>query len=182
MKKIWIVIPLLLWSCTKESKIENTTVLEDDSIALLDSAMVEDSVLKLPDSVVNSAEGVQRVLETGINREETDRQIVRSAEAKMLPFTLGDEIKNESQQFVLKLANVPMGKLKVQIEPKEKEMNIRLNQIRYPDGTLDGPFGRSAELEIPSDGEVWLMVGKSNMASSNPLGKFTIHVERENLP
>lgn len=153
--------------------------MEVDSVSISDSAQVEDSLLKLPDSIVNKAEDVQRVLATGVNREETDRQIVRSAGAKMLPFTLGDEIKNDNQQFVLKLANMPKGKLKVQIQTKVKDMNIRVNQVRYPDGTLDGPFGRTAELEIPSEGEVWLMVGKSNMASSSPQGNFTIHVEKE---
>ncbi|MHA6696346.1 hypothetical protein [Chryseobacterium sp. A301] len=179
MKKFWIVIPIFLWSCTKESKIESTSTMKVDSTSISDSAQVEDSLLKLPDSIVNKADDVQRVLATGVNREETDRQIIRSADAKMLPFTIGDQIKNDNQQFVLKLAHMPKGKLKVQIQTKEKDMNIRVNQVRYPDGTLDGPFGRTAELEIASEGEVWLMVGKSNMASSSPQGNFTIHVENE---
>ncbi len=178
MKKFWILLPVLLLSCTKDPKIEATVdSLEEDSTFKVDYADSTRIDQRLPDSIVNQSQDVQRVLETGIMREESATQIVRYAEAKMLPFTIGDEIKTNEQNFILKLAQTPKGPLKILIETKDPQMNIRVNQVRYPDGTLDGPFGRSVELDVPVSGEVWLILRKSNMASSSPVGKFTVTLE-----
>jgi hypothetical protein len=79
--------------------------------------------------------------------------------------------------LVLKIVNYDQPTLKAKISTNEKDFNIRFNQIKLPNGEYDGPFGREISYDIQGKGEIWLIIGKSNMASGNTKGGFSVSVE-----
>ena len=180
MKKLWILIPIIAFSCNQKTETVNeSTVVEDSATAIVEEVPTEEKVAelkKLPDSVIDNAEPVKEVLRTGVMRQENEREIVRIADSEMLPFSLGEEISGENQELVLKIANYDKPNIVAEIKA-EDGMNIRFNQVKYADGTMDGPFGRTLNIPNKGDGEIWLIIGKSNMASGSSVGKFTVSVE-----
>ncbi|KAA2215480.1 hypothetical protein [Chryseobacterium sediminis] len=179
MKKSLLLIPLIIISCKKEPAVTN--VPEKDSTVVTempDSVVKADSAaLRKRDSIINNAPATKEVLRKGVMRTEKEGQIIRTADATQLPFTLGEEFKKDDQELVLKLTHYDRPNIKAKISTKEKDFNIRFNQIKLPNGDYDGPFGREITYETPGKGEVWLIIGKSNMASGNTKGSFTISVE-----
>lgn len=179
MKKSLLLIPLIIISCKKEpavteASIKDSTIVTEmpDSVYKTDSA-----ALRKKDSIINNAPATKEVLRKGVMRNEKERQIIRTADASQLPFTLGEVFTKDDQELVLKLTNFDQSNIKARISTKEKDFNIRFNQIKLPNGDYDGPFGRDISYEIPGKGEVWLIIGKSNMASGNTKGHFTVSVE-----
>ncbi|WP_027374002.1 MULTISPECIES: hypothetical protein [Chryseobacterium] len=179
MKKSLLLIPLMIVACKKEPAV--TAVSDKDSTIkteMPDSVMKSDSAaLRKKDSIINNAPATKEVLRKGVMRSEKEGQIVRTADASQLPFTLGEAFTKDGQELVLKLINYDQPNIKAKITTKEKEFNIRFNQIKLPNGDYDGPFGRDITHETPGKGEVWLIIGKSNMASGNTKGSFTVSVE-----
>lgn len=175
MKKYLLFIPLLIISCQKETKTEISV--ENDSMEIIEDSSVFGEKLPNQDSVINNLPQTKEVLKTGVMRNIEGNKIVRTADAFMLPFTIGEEFTEEQQEFILKIKNYDQPKIKAQIESNEKDFNIRFNQIRLADGSLDGPFGKNIEYETPEDGEIWLVIGKNNMASGKSTGKFTVSIE-----
>ncbi|MBB6333410.1 hypothetical protein HNP24_004436 [Chryseobacterium sediminis] len=179
MKKSLLLIPLIIISCKKEPAVTN--VPEKDSTVVTempDSVVKADSAaLRKRDSIINNAPATKEVLRKGVMRTEKEGQIIRTADATQLPFTLGEEFKKDDQELVLKLTHYDRPNIKAKISTKEKDFNIRFNQIKLPNGDYDGPFGREITYDTPGKGEVWLIIGKSNMASGNTKGSFTISVE-----
>lgn len=179
MKKLWLLVPFIAFSCNQKQETVNETTTYEDSVlveAPAETEAVNQEPQKLPDSVINSSESVQEVLRSGVMRQENDKEIVRMADAEMLPFSLGEEIKNDNQDFILKIAGYDKPTIKAEIITEDGR-NIRFNQVKYSDGTFDGPFGKTLEVENKGTGEIWLIVGRSNMASGSPVGKFTIRVD-----
>ena len=158
-----------------------TSVQDKDSTVVTempDSVVKTDSVaLKERDSIINNAPATKEVLRKGVMRTEKEGQIIRIADATQLPFTLGEEFKKDDQELILKLTHYDRPNIKAKISTKEKDFNIRFNQIKLANGDYDGPFGREITYDTPGKGEVWLIIGKSNMASGNTKGSFTITVE-----
>jgi hypothetical protein len=179
MRKSLLLIPLIIISCKKDPNI--TEMPTKDSVAVSempDEASKADSVaLKKKDSIINNAPATKEVLRKGVMRNEKAGQIIRTADASQLPFTLGEEFTEDGQELVLKLTHYDKPDIKAKISTKEKDFNIRFNQIKLPNGDYDGPFGREITHEISGKGEVWLIIGKSNMASGNTKGSFTVSVE-----
>jgi hypothetical protein len=106
-----------------------------------------------------------------------DGQIIRTVDAEQFPLTLGEEFTKDGQEFILKIINFDQPKINAKISTKEKDFNIRFNQIKLPNGDYDGPFGRDLTYDIKEKGEVWLIIGKSNMTSGNTKGSFTVSLE-----
>ncbi|WP_346984075.1 hypothetical protein [Chryseobacterium sp. POE27] len=180
MKKILLLIPLIIISCKKESKIQETQNTDSLSTATEQTAPAEktdSSAIKMKDSVINNAPKTKEVLRTGVMREVKDGQIVRTVDGEHLPITLGEEFTKDNQELVLKITDYNNPEIKAKISIKEKDFNIRFNQIKLPNGDYDGPFGRDLTYEIKDKGEIWLIIGKSNMASGNTKGNFTVSIE-----
>lgn len=179
MKKSLLLIPLIIISCKKDPAVSEVSQ-KDSAIVteMPDSTYKTDSVaLKKKDSIINNAPATKEVLRKGVMRSEKDGQIVRTADASQLPFTIGEEFKNNDQELILKLTNFEQSDIKAKISTKEADFNIRFNQIKLPNGDYDGPFGRELSYKIPEKGELWLIIGKSNMASGNTKGHFTVSIE-----
>ncbi|UKB84580.1 hypothetical protein LF887_02690 [Chryseobacterium sp. MEBOG06] len=179
MKKCLLLIPLIIVSCKKEPAV--TTTSDKDSTIVTempDSVYKRDSVaLRKKDSIINNAPATKEVLRKGVMRSDKEGQIIRTADASQLPFTLGEEFKSDGQELILKLTHYDKPSIKAKISTNEKDFNIRFNQIKLPNGDYDGPFSRDITYETPGKGEVWLIIGKSNMASGNTKGHFTVSVE-----
>ena len=54
--------------------------------------------------------------------------------------------------------------------------NVRFNQIVMPDGTSDGPFGRSIEYGLEQQGTCHLLIGESLMAGEPWGGEFMLEL------
>ncbi|GAB0156411.1 hypothetical protein CHRYSEOSP005_16760 [Chryseobacterium sp. Alg-005] len=179
MKKVLLLIPLIIISCKKETHVSETA--NNDSIMVTEQpdphAQADSAAWKKKDSIINNAPETKKVLREGVMRTEREGQIIRTADASQLPFTLGEEFTKDNQELVLKITNYDQPTLKAKISTHEKDFNIRFNQIKLPNGEYDGPFGREISYEIPTTGEVWLIIGKSNMASGSTKGGFSVSVE-----
>lgn len=174
MKKLLILlVPILLFSCKKDKIVNDPNV--------LDSMMVKAPVNKIDsadkkDSMIANSKAVEKVLDEGVNRTVEQKTIVRTATGSMLPFTIGDEFTADNEKFILKIKNIDQDQLKISVDSK-KDMNIRIIQIKKPDGTFDGPFGKTLNLKTPQKGEYWIMLGRNLMADGTGKGNFTIKVE-----
>ncbi|WP_326982126.1 hypothetical protein VUJ46_18230 [Chryseobacterium sp. MYb264] len=179
MKKILLLIPLLIISCKKDAPVtENPS---QDSVAVSEQKNPDsglDSVaIRKKDSIINNAPVTKEVLKKGVMRNEKEGQIIRTADAEQLPFKLGEQFTKDGQELVLKITDYNKPTIKASIITKEKDFNIRFNQIKLPNGDYDGPFSRDITYDVKGKGEVWLIIGKSNMASGKTTGSFTVSVE-----
>lgn len=175
---LYLVVTLLVLSgCKKDPALDETRTLDSQLVEREVVTQIDSTFVKLPDSIIDQSSEVERVLNEGVMRQETPEKITRTMDASERPLTFGDEIKNTEQVFVLKLTDLPKGPFSLTLSPENKEMNLRINQIRYADGSLDGPFGLELSTDNPQEGEVVVYVSKSQMASSSPVGKFTLSIE-----
>lgn len=177
MKKTLVLIPLIMLSCKKEASITETSTQDSAQTVTqkIEQKSVETTAKK--DSIINNAPATKEVLRNGVMRDETKNQISRTADASMLPFSLGEEIANDQQEFVLKIKDYDKPNIVAEIKPQNESQNIRFNQVKFADGTTDGPFGRTLNIPNKSKGEIWLIIGKSNMASGDPKGNFTVSIQ-----
>ncbi|MDQ1098767.1 MULTISPECIES: hypothetical protein [Chryseobacterium] len=177
MKKYFVLIPLLLLSCKKEAEKTETTG-RDSSLTTERTQPIADSqALKKKDSIINNAPVTKQVLKTGVMREVKNGEITRTMDASQLPFTLGEQFTDQNQKLILKISNFDQSKIKANINTRQKDFNIRFNQIRLPNGDYDGPFGNEITYDVKGKGEVWLIIGKDQMAEGNTKGDFTVSVE-----
>jgi len=171
MKKLLFIIPFVLFSCKKEvnsTEIKTYDSTSKESPEKIDSVIKKEEA-KTPDTVV--------AVENTITAEEKGRVLVKTIEGNHFPMVIQEEFTKDHDKLILKISNYSKPQLKAQILTKEKDFNIRFNQIKLPDGNMDGPFGREITYDIPEKGEVWLIVGKNNMADGKITGAFSVKVE-----
>ncbi|WP_415325454.1 hypothetical protein [Chryseobacterium sp. MMS23-Vi53] len=178
-KSLLLLIPLIIVACKKEPSVSETS--DKDSMVVSEQSTsaekIDSAALRKKDSIVNNAPVTKEVLRTGVMRNVKDGQIIRTIDAEQFPLTLGEEFTKDGQELILKITDFEKPNLKAKISTKEKDFNIRFNQIKLPNGDYDGPFGREITYEVKDKGEVWLIIGKSNMASGNTKGSFTVSIE-----
>lgn len=173
MKKFIFLFPFLLIACKKDASVNLTTPNSDSSAISLEKS----TDLKVnQDSLIANSPAVEKVLDEGVNRSTGKNEIIRTADGSMLPFKIGDQFKKDNQKLILKIKNISRPHLKISIQTKNP-MNIRINQIKSPDGSFDGPFGQTLKLDTPQKGEYWIIIGKSLMADGNSKGHFSVEVE-----
>ena len=165
MKKLLLLAPIILWSCNKSDSVKESASIVD----ILQQRPVErDSATEVINEVPMGRQGMMREVE--------GNKIIRTADAQQIPFNIGEEFTEEYQQFIVKIKNFKQKTISGEVTPENAEMNIRFNQIKLPDGTFDGLFGRQISYTAKNDGELWLIIGKSNMASGETKGKFSVFV------
>lgn len=177
MKKLIILLPLIV-ACNKQETVNEVNQNQDSTSLITEStekASVDSAGIK--DSIVNNAPATKEVLRTGVMRDMVGKQIIRNADASQLPFSIGEEFTEDGQEFVLKLDNFSGKHLKAVLKPSDPDMNIRFNQIKLPDGSYDGPFEKEISIDVKEQGEVWLIIGRSNMASGDGKGHFSVKIE-----
>ncbi|MBH2025103.1 MAG: hypothetical protein I8H78_11925 [Flavobacteriales bacterium] len=165
MKKLILLVPIILWCCNKSESVSDSTSSPD---TLQQQPVEKDSAKEV---VTEMPAGRQ-----GMMREVDGNKIIRTADAQQIPFSIGEEFTEEDQQFILKIKNFKGQNITGEITPDKPEMNIRFNQIKLPDGSFDGPFGRQINYAIKGGGEFWIIIGKSNMASGDIKGNFSVNI------
>lgn len=170
MKKLLAIVPLLLMSCQKNESITETSTGQD-------SALMAGNEMDSPTNgmVVLDQEKPKSV--TKAFRVIDGDSIIKTINADMIPLTISDEFTTDQQKYILKIKNFSEKKINATINPGTADMNVRFNQIKYADGTFDGPFGLEITQDLNKPGEIWLIVGKNLMASGKPTGKFTISLK-----
>ncbi len=178
MKKILFLLPFLILSCKKESAEVQQNNMDSTQVVTQENTVEAVDSVPETDSAISSSPVVKEVLREGVNRETEGKKIIRNAIAEQLPFQIGEEFTEDGQEFILKIQNFSNSEISASIIPDHDMQNIRINQIRLPNGETDGPFGREIfSYRIPQKGEVWLVIGKSNMASGETKGRFSVAVE-----
>ena len=67
--------------------------------------------------------------------------------------------------------------LNASVKPKNGEGNVRINQIRFPDGKADGPFGDKMTYKLTESGNWKLIIGEDMMAGEPWKGAYLLTVE-----
>lgn len=112
----------------------------------------------------------------GAFRTVEGNKIIRTVDASQLPFTIGEEITNENQQFVLVIRNVNKSNLSVEVYTNDNGRNIRINQIVKPDNSTDGPFTNKMNYKTSKKGTYKIVIGKNLMAQGKLSGNFSVLV------
>ena len=170
-----LFLMLILFSCKK--KTENLSQFNhSDSVGKKTEFIQKadsSTTLLYPDST-----NLKMKSQSEIDRKMVGDTIYTRFDASALPVEFEERFSNSHQQLFVVLQNFTGKEISGEIFPQNQLMNIRFNQIRTPDGNWDGPFGRTLEnYAIPSHGIVLLRIGKSNMASGNASGKFSIKLQ-----
>jgi hypothetical protein len=174
MKKLLFIIPVLLFSCKKEVK--STEIKTYDSVSVKEkSENKADSTVKKEDA--KSADTISEANNTITAEEKKGRVIMKTVEGNNFPIQIQEEFTKDYDKLILKISNYSKPQLKAKISTKQNDFNIRINQIKLPDGKMDGPFGREITYDIPEKGEVWLIIGKNNMADGAITGAFSVKIE-----
>ncbi|KMQ70354.1 hypothetical protein [Chryseobacterium koreense] len=170
MKKLLLIIPLLLFSCDKKEAVGQNDVKEDSVVTIPENN---------PDTVNEAMVPIEKQEPKPSNtfRVVEGDKIIKTINGEMIPLKIQDEFTKDNQQYVLKIKNFSNKRIEGKIEPESSEMNIRFNQIKLANGDLDGPFGRDISYDIQKTGEIWLIIGKSNMASGDAKGKFSVSIK-----
>lgn len=67
--------------------------------------------------------------------------------------------------------------LNASVKPKEGEGNVRINQIIFPDGKADGPFGENMSYKLTESGNWKLVIGEDMMAGEPWKGTYLLTIE-----
>ncbi|KQT21810.1 hypothetical protein ASG31_00230 [Chryseobacterium sp. Leaf404] len=175
------IVFLFLNSCQKEKTETSDQTVASDSLTVNEQASGENAeetaAVRMKDSMINNAPKTKEVLETGVMREEKDRVIIRMADGQRTPITIGEKFTEKHDKLILKITDFSKPQIKASIKVKDSKQNIRINQIKMPDGSMDGPFGKDLVHDVKGKGEVWIIIGKNNMADGATVGDFSVTVE-----
>ena len=82
---------------------------------------------------------------------------------------------DSANQHVVVAINISSGKeLFASLSSKDKNANIRISQIGFPDRAFDGPFGRTLDYKIKDTGIYKIIMGEDMMAGDRWSGKFIL--------
>lgn len=172
-KSILLMMPFMILSCKKEAAVSD--------IVQKDSSVVNE--LPTPQSRQDSANMPKS--DSLIKKDSVNKELVREEKDKVIiitkdgsdPFKIDDEFTEKHDKLILKIVNFNKPKITAKITTKQQDFNIRFNQIKLPDGKMDGPFMREITYNVPTFGELWLIIGKNNMADGKTTGSFSVNVE-----
>ncbi|MBF8457693.1 hypothetical protein IV494_10930 [Kaistella sp. G5-32] len=175
MKTVLVLIPLLILSCTKKEAVISSSS-KQDSMKTTNQNEVIDPADYLP-RVVNVPTTIKPKEISKTFRVIDGDSIIKTINGDMIPLTIDDEFKTDRQKFILKIKNFTGKNMVAKVTSKNSDMNIRFNQIKFANGTFDGPFGSDISTPIDKPGEIWLIIGKNLMADGKPTGKFSVSLK-----
>lgn len=170
MKKLLAILPLLLFSCQKNESVTETSTNND-------SVMITGNEIDSPAEGIVVIDQQKPKTVTKAFRVIAGDSIIKTINADMIPLVISDEFTTDQQKYILKIKNFDGMKIIGKINPENSTMNIRFNQIKLADGSFDGPFGLEMSEDIDKPGEIWLIIGKSLMASGKSQGKFSLELK-----
>jgi hypothetical protein len=90
--------------------------------------------------------------------------------------TITGKLEGKAQVIQLYIDKRSSDSVDVLIKPSDPDANIRLNQVIYPGGTADGPFGREQKFALKKSGVYKLIIGNDLMAEGKTRTAFTLHL------
>lgn len=87
--------------------------------------------------------------------------------------------KELNQTIYIEFRSEGYKKVSADLSSPDSLANIRFSQIFLPDGTMDGPFGRHLDYQLPADGIYKLSVHENMMAGDPWGGDFRIRLKLE---
>lgn len=112
---------------------------------------------------------------------EENKQICDTIQMKYLDekeiFVANGTIDSTNSKVYIKFENKELSKVNAKIIPTTGKGNIRFNQIIFPNGTSDGPFGMDLESSLKQAGTYILVIGHSQMADYPFIGDFKVQLE-----
>ena len=175
MKKLLLIIPIFILSCTKD--VVSKTSVNQDSLKAADQLVVENPIESLDQGIVALPDNPKPKEISKTFRVISGDSIIKTINADMIPLTISEEFTSSNQKYFLKIKNFTAKKISGNIKPDNMAMNIRFSQIKLPNGNFDGPFTQDISYEVKEKGEIWLIIGKSNMASGEAKGKFKVTIK-----
>ena len=176
MKKLLAILPLLILSCQKNETVSETTTTNDSAI-VLDQSIIDYEMDSAANGFVTIDENKAVKKSSKTFRVIAGDSIIKTINGDMIPLKISDEFTSDQQQYILKIKNFTGKKISGKITPENSDMNIRFNQIKLANGSFDGPFGLEMKMDINESGEIWLLIGKSLMASGKSKGKFSVEIK-----
>ncbi|QQV01887.1 MULTISPECIES: hypothetical protein [Chryseobacterium] len=164
-KSVFLIIPLLMASCSKPSS---------------EAQQMEDSLTSVVNTEVKRKDSVSKpIAEDSLQTEHVKSagEAVKIVNAEKLPCTIDQKFDAKIQKLVIRIPNYSKPSIHGSISTQNNNMNVRFNQIKLSDGTYDGPFGKEISYQIKNKGEIWLIVGKNLMAEGAVEGDFSVTVE-----
>ena len=171
-----VLLPLLICSCTKKDT--HSKMITKDSTEIPDQRSVEYPADSSKGVVLSSNDEPDKNEMAKTFRIIDGDRIIKTINANMIPLTISDEFTTDQQKLILKIKNFKGKKIVGKISAKNTDMNLRFNQIKFADGSFDGPFGRDISIEIPKPGEISLIIGKNLMADGKLTGKFSVTLQQ----
>ena len=116
------------------------------------------------------------VNEDTINYSVVDSVMHISLDKKIAAKTISGKLKENNPPIKIYIDINAGDTLHALIEPSDQDANIRLNQIIYPGGRADGPFGRDQKFALAKPGQYQLIIGNNLMAEGKTTTAFTLHL------
>ncbi len=113
------------------------------------------------------------------SNEQTGSEIRLQFEKDSTTLTAHGHMDSVNQTIIAYLDIGPGKKLTAAVIPADGKGNIRFNQIYFPDGNADGPFGKTMEYKLTQQGIYKLYIGANRMAEDAYTGKFTLTIKVE---
>jgi hypothetical protein len=127
-------------------------------------------VVATSDTIITKKENKQEHLQIG------DTILLKYKNDQGL-YTAEGVLDSVHPRMYLKFNNENLGELNARIIPNKGKGNIRFNQIIFPDGTSDGPFGMDLKMPLTQKGNHIIVIGHSQMAEDPYWGKFGVELE-----
>ena len=86
------------------------------------------------------------------------------------------ELKSLNQHITVIVPVQDKRKLTATLMPLDSLHNIRFSQLIYPDGKMDGPFGKSVAIATPQNGSYKLLITHNLMAEGGLAKEFKLRV------
>ncbi|KQR93738.1 hypothetical protein ASG01_07700 [Chryseobacterium sp. Leaf180] len=175
MKKSLLLLCTIpfLFSCKKETV---TTINNQDSVTKSEKPIARDKFdtdnVKLEDTAVSATKTEEIQMES-----QSGRVIMRMEKATSMPLTIKETFDKNHDKLIIKISDFTKDKISARITTDQRDFNIRFNQIKLPNGEMNGPFSRELDYQVKGKGELWLIIGKSNMADGKTEGDFTVTVQ-----
>lgn len=175
MKKIILfLLPIFVISCKKETAASTSK----DSVVQTEfsepSKKGDSANIKISDSLDKDNKVTTNSIQ---NKDSKSGTIVKVVDGEHLPFTLDTEFTDKENHLIIKILKYNNPQLRASIITEQKDFNVQFNQIKLPNGELDGPFSKEINYKMPKKGEVWLMIGINKRADGPAIGKFSVRVE-----
>jgi len=84
--------------------------------------------------------------------------------------------KQANQTIYIKFSSNGYKQISANLSSPDSLANIRFSQIFLPDGTMDGPFGRDLEYQLPTDGLYKISIHENMMAGDPWAGLLNVEI------